>query len=333
MIDKVDKNKLNHGSQKSRGGGLKTISNVGIVPYGNNTSGQNNFQPNSYKYLDSEAKITDLDADSGFIQDSNGQESAGAMELMEYDLRDSTKERVYDLGSQEMRAREVQNGATEEERAQKNYPSEEYVQENLGSAQESEESKELEKGDIGDTSDGEDDFSAGGEVSMIDNGDNYSDDANDEDDEENFIKRDEINSELEAISQKVVAQIVSNLEEYQQEISGVRPNTNKNRSLSHENGGLEVEKHDGKSKEDVWDDRSKEVTEMGEDAYEHMTDASTSTIRKSFVHRQKQDKKRQKRQRDAGQQDAGARMGGKKSSHVDKVNSSKSDSKGGGIVF
>ena len=348
-MDKVDKNKLNLGSQKASGNVQKTISNVGIMPYSNNTSTQNNFQPNSYDYIDSEAKIADLDAQLESPQENNGEEEVRAMDLMEYDFDSGSKSEDDHFAVQEI-VQEV-DIIQEEEVAQEKSNNQEDPQNSIASKELTSSSHEdpqlppsedeniaqnldSAQGDV----DFDDDSAMRNAVSNTDE-DSYLGNPGDEDDEERFIKKDEINSELEAINKKIVGQIMANLEEYKQEVKGIRPNTNKNRSLSHEQGGLEVKKHDGKSEEDVWDDRSEEVTDMGEDAYEHMTDASTSTIRQSFVHRQKQDKKRKKRKNGASNPEP---QGGlsisearrdSKSSHADKVNSDRSGSKGGGGIF
>lgn len=157
----------------------------------------------------------------------------------------------------------------------------------------------------------------------------------DYEDDQLFVKKEGQSNEMDAITEEIFQDIMNDLEEFQSKQSSVRPNTFQNRSLSHEHGGLEIKKHDGKSKEDEWDDRSEEVQEMAEEAYDFMTDASTSGIRKSFIHRKKQDKKREKkRKRDEEEVESSNSLSDmfkpKEGSHASKVKQARSESKGGG---
>ncbi len=163
-----------------------------------------------------------------------------------------------------------------------------------------------------------------------------------EDDEERFIKKEGVEFDLSSAGEQIMQDIVTDLDEYHQSVEGVRPIKNKNRSLAHEHGGLEVKEHDGKSEEDVWDDRSEQVTEMGEDAYESMNSASSSSIRKSFIHRKKQEKKRKKRRDEIDEEmEEGSGLSllearkESKSSHVDRLESQRSSdaTRGGGDIF
>ncbi len=172
-------------------------------------------------------------------------------------------------------------------------------------------------------------------------GDGYFDENNDEDDDERFIKQDPISSELEEASNKITQDIMADLDEYNKGLEGIRPNTNNIRSLSNEHGGLEVKEHDGVSHEDVWDKRSEDLDQVADDEYDRLTDASTSSLRKSFLHRKKQQKRRGgKKQSDIDEEMEAAeshRMNifeankERKSSFADKVNDQRSsNSRGGG---
>tara|TARA_A100001015_G_C15043386_1_gene741530 strand:+ start:2586 stop:3206 length:621 start_codon:yes stop_codon:yes gene_type:complete len=157
----------------------------------------------------------------------------------------------------------------------------------------------------------------------------------DYEDDQRFVKLEDQQNAMDNAADEIFHDIIADLEKFRNEQSGVRPNSFQNRSLSHEHGGLEVEEHDGVSKEDAWDGRSEEIQDMGEESYEQMTDASTSSIRKSFIHRKKQDKKRNKRRREEVEEEMEAAKSMSdllkpKKSHADKVKERRSESKGGG---
>jgi predicted nuclease with TOPRIM domain len=87
----------------------------------------------------------------------------------------------------------------------------------------------------------------------------------DEDDDQNFIKKDEA------------------------QVGEVKPESNQQRNLDRETGGLEEEEQKETGENDVWDDRSEEVDKMGS------TDTFNTTSMKSVVWKQKKDRLAKKR--------------------------------------
>lgn len=102
-------------------------------------------------------------------------------------------------------------------------------------------------------------------------------DVNDEDDDQNFIKKDD----KEEIAKKDEVK------------EGVRPEGNQQRNLDRETGGLEAEEDKGISDEDAWDKRSEDVAKMNEDAQD-LNNMAKSTRARGFLHVDKRRKKKMK---------------------------------------
>lgn len=93
-----------------------------------------------------------------------------------------------------------------------------------------------------------------------------------EDSDQNFIKKDEDN--------------IENVEDQQ---SNIKPKNNQTRTLDKEVGGLEEEQKKEISSEDIWDDRSEEVDEMGS------TNVFNGSGMKSVVWKQKRNRLKQEK--------------------------------------
>lgn len=98
----------------------------------------------------------------------------------------------------------------------------------------------------------------------------------DSDDDPNFIKKDD--KEAEGQEDFDVENVINKLKNV------VWPESNQQRNLDRETGGLEVEKRKEISIEDIWDGRSEEVDLMGS------TDTFNSTGVRSFVARKKRER-------------------------------------------
>ncbi len=107
----------------------------------------------------------------------------------------------------------------------------------------------------------------------------------DEDDDQNFIKKDE-------------AQV--GVEPQPENQAMVKPESNQQRNLDRETGGLEEEQRQETGEKDIWDDRSEEVDKMGS------TDVFNTTGMKSVVWKQKKDRLAKKRAEHQHAEAAGA---------------------------
>ena len=105
-----------------------------------------------------------------------------------------------------------------------------------------------------------------------------------EDDDQNFIKKDEA------------------------QVGAVKPESNQQRNLDRETGGLEEEEEKETGEKDVWDDRSEEVDKMGS------TDVFNTTGMKSVVWKQKKDRLAKKRAAQHHAEAAGAAVAAQSSS-------------------
>lgn len=116
----------------------------------------------------------------------------------------------------------------------------------------------------------------------------YVNNSDEEDDDQNFIKKDEPQVGLQADLQEVIA-------DFKENQNLIKPKNNQQRNLDRETGGLE-EDEDKKeeSEKDVWDDRSEEVDKMGS------TDTFNTTSMKSVVWKQKQNRLKAKKLHEAG---------------------------------
>ena len=83
---------------------------------------------------------------------------------------------------------------------------------------------------------------------------------NDEDDDQNFIKKDESLKELE---EKKVAEEINKVVVKLQKRGSIKPEGNQQRNLDRETGGLEAEEQKESDGKDFWDGRSEEVDKMG----------------------------------------------------------------------
>jgi hypothetical protein len=167
----------------------------------------------------------------------------------------------------------------------------------------------------------------------------------DYEDDQRFVGNEGEECSLESASEAIFQDIIADLDEYSDKISGIRPIKAHDRSLSHEHGGLEVKKHDGKSKEDSWDDRSEEINEMAEDTNATLSDSNTSSLRKSFIHNKKQGKKGRRKRREEIEEEMMEHESSlslldvrkeSKVSHVDKLSAQRSNASRGafdGIGF
>jgi hypothetical protein len=113
----------------------------------------------------------------------------------------------------------------------------------------------------------------------------------DEDDDQNFIdKRQQLFDDIEA-----------ELEERQKGLKAVRPEGFQARDLNRETGGLEAKEHKEKHVEDAWDKRAESLAEINEENAENFSDSSKSTLRQSFIHKKKQEKKNKEAAKDGAE--------------------------------
>ncbi len=84
-------------------------------------------------------------------------------------------------------------------------------------------------------------------------------DPKDEDDDEKFIRKDEPEEEKNVKLSEEVQNIIGKLKNF------IFPENKQTRTLDNEVGGLEAEEQKATSSEDVWDERSNEVDQMGTD--------------------------------------------------------------------
>lgn len=84
-----------------------------------------------------------------------------------------------------------------------------------------------------------------------------------EDDDQNFIKKDEPQEQKEDEEKDVNAKEEKPKGIFQKLTEFVFPKNNQQRNLDKETGGLETKKDKGISEKDVWDDRSEQVDQMG----------------------------------------------------------------------
>ncbi len=104
-----------------------------------------------------------------------------------------------------------------------------------------------------------------------------------EEDDQKFIKKEVVEQEEEAKKSQNTENIEANSE------NSIKPESNQQRNLDREVGGLEDEERKESSEKDVWDDRSEEVDKMGS------TDTFNTTSMKSVVWKQKRDRLAKKR--------------------------------------
>jgi len=76
--------------------------------------------------------------------------------------------------------------------------------------------------------------------------------------------------------------------------SEVRPESNQQRNLDRETGGLEVEENPIISEKDVWDNRGEEIADMIQDVGD-LNNATKSSREQSFIHSGKQKKLKESR--------------------------------------
>lgn len=107
----------------------------------------------------------------------------------------------------------------------------------------------------------------------------------DEDDDQRFIKKDDLNNDItnnNEITEKIAKK------------NNIFPKNNQVRNLDIEVGGLEAKERKQTSSEDVWDDRSEEVDEMGS------TNIFETTGMRSVVWKKKKKRlKKEKQQEDS----------------------------------
>lgn len=84
-----------------------------------------------------------------------------------------------------------------------------------------------------------------------------------EDDDQNFIKKDEPQEQKESEEKDVNTKEEKPKGIFQKLTGFIFPKNNQQRNLDKETGGLEAEKDKGISEKDVWDDRSEQVDKMG----------------------------------------------------------------------
>lgn len=102
-----------------------------------------------------------------------------------------------------------------------------------------------------------------------------------EDDDQNFIKKDEPQEQKENEEKDVNTKEEKPKGIFQKLTEFVFPKNNQQRNLSRETGGLEAEKDKGISEKDIWDDRSEQVDKMGS------TDVFNTTGMRSVVWKKK----------------------------------------------
>lgn len=144
----------------------------------------------------------------------------------------------------------------------------------------------------------------------------YINNNDEEDDDQRFVAEENINEAL-------FDNIKEELDETQKNLEGVLPESNQQRNLDREVGGLEAKEYkppvEKEDTQDIWDDRSEEIIEMNEEAAEEIIDAATSSMRQSFIGKQKRDKKRAKK----NQEEAAESF--EEMSHVNRLKNLKED--------
>ncbi len=109
----------------------------------------------------------------------------------------------------------------------------------------------------------------------------------DEDDDQNFIKKDGAEEKREGVFQDIKSNLDHVVQDLETAQNGVRPEGNQQRNLDRETGGLESEQDMGVSEKDAWDDRGEQISETihgGED----LNNASKSSRAQGFIHVAKQ---------------------------------------------
>lgn len=157
----------------------------------------------------------------------------------------------------------------------------------------------------------------------------------DDDGDQNFIKFDGQNQEKpEQKRLKVLDGIKNALKTAIKKLEGVRPESNQQRNLDRETGGVEAEIDPGISEKDAWDDRSKQVMNMIDDEQD-LNNSSTSSREQSFIHMEKQRKRRNKKNQELAKDGAGfvAQLNQLRKAKLDKSNMNGGQSNDGGISF
>jgi len=121
----------------------------------------------------------------------------------------------------------------------------------------------------------------------------------DEDDDQNFIKKDGAEEKREGVFQDIKSNLDHVVQDLETAQNGVRPEGNQQRNLDREIGGLESERDLGVSEKDVWDDRGEQMTQMIHDG-ENLNNASKSKRAQAFIHTGKQKKLQEKHNEAAG---------------------------------
>lgn len=154
----------------------------------------------------------------------------------------------------------------------------------------------------------------------------------DEDGDQNFIKFDGKPSESQEKRSQVFNSFKQVLKNALKKLEGVLPESNQQRNLDRETGGLEAEKDPEISEKDAWDDRSAQISQMTEDGQD-LNNASKSTRERSFIHRKKQELKHRKKNREIAEEGAGyvAQLNQMRKARLDKTNINDGQSNGGGM--
>lgn len=135
-------------------------------------------------------------------------------------------------------------------------------------------------------------------LTIVRNGDTEFFFKDNEDSDQNFIKKDSVDN-FKSAAEEIINAVNKELNETKSKLDGVRPQSNQARSLSSEVGGLEAKLSSNKEVVDVWDKRSQEIDQMEDQIVENLIDASSSSSRQSFVHKNKQKKKNEKKSAEA----------------------------------
>ncbi len=115
-------------------------------------------------------------------------------------------------------------------------------------------------------------------------------DKKDEDDDQNFIKKDDNTKD---VRKELVENLNEELQGAKKRLEGVLPESNQQRNLDRETGGVEAKEEKETTTEDVWDKRAEQIDQMNEDEQD-LNNSSKSSRDQSFIHRKKQEKKHQK---------------------------------------
>ncbi len=162
----------------------------------------------------------------------------------------------------------------------------------------------------------------------------------DEDGDQNFIKKDETQienqeKEEEAGIEGVTNRLLTGLQNAANKLKSIIfPEVTQQRNLDRETGGIEIEEDKGISEEDMWDKRPDEIKKMAENVFE-----TTGMKSRVWQLKAKRLKEKKERDREGAEAAAASKTANPRQGYVAKLKNLKldrstafDDSKGGGML-